>query len=190
MNEIWKQVEGFEDLYQISNLGRLKSLRKNGKKADSVVKPILNPKTKYYTCLLWRNSKRIGRYYHRLVAQHFIPNPLNLPEVNHIDGNKANNTVSNLQWATKQQNRQHAIKLGLWKHTDSHKKAMGDFNRANKIKKVYQYDKEGNYITEYDSVQLAAIAISGSASNISNCCLNKSHSKSVKGFIFKYKKDD
>lgn len=90
-NEIWKDIPGYEGYYQVSNFGRVKSLRR-------VLKAGLR---KGYLYISLRNKKF---NIHRLVAIAFIPNPGNLPEVDHIDGNKLNNNANNLKWATRQQN--------------------------------------------------------------------------------------
>ena len=140
MKEIWLPIIGFEKLYEISNLGNLKSCKKQGH-VEGIKKPIVNPKTKYFQCHLWKNKKLYGRTYHRLVAIHFLPNPLNYPEVNHIDGVKSNNRLENLEWCTKSQNKQHAIKLGLWIHTENHKKATSDYNKRTKSKIVFKISR-------------------------------------------------
>lgn len=185
MNEIWKPIPNYEGLYEISNLGNLKSLKKNGKNKECIKIPIINPRSKYRQFVLYKQCKRFTGYYHRIVANLFIPNPDNLPEVNHIDGDKSNNSVDNLEWCTKAYNRQHALRLGLWKHTDSHKKATSDFNKRTKSKPVLQYDKNGNFIQEFPSTDTAATAIGGGQGNIVMCCNGKY--KTVKGFVFRYK---
>ena len=98
--EIWKKIEGFED-YEVSNLGRVKSIRCTLKHCVG--------KNGYASVNLQENTKTI----HRLVASAFIPNPENKRCVNHIDGNKKNNNVENLQWVTHKENTTHAIKNGL-----------------------------------------------------------------------------
>lgn len=106
--EIWKDIEGFEGLYQVSNMGRVKSFhfKRN---------LILNPGNVngYLEVSLYKPKTNKKRLVHILVAKAFIANPENLPEVNHKDGNKSNNRVENLEWVTSSQNKFHAIKSKL-----------------------------------------------------------------------------
>lgn len=119
-NEIWKPVVNFEGLYEVSNLGRIKALarRKNCNKGYGIIKEhIMKNSTnggEYYKVPL-TNKEHIRKYYlvHRLVAQAFIPNPDNLPQVNHIDGQKLNNNLENLEWCTREYNVRHSYKIGL-----------------------------------------------------------------------------
>lgn len=101
-NEVWKDIPNYEGLYQVSNLGRVKSLSKNikGRNYKEIIKvPSLGGKG-YYRLPLCKNGKNKYFYIHRLVAKAFIPNFNNKPTVDHIDRNKLNNEVSNLRWAT------------------------------------------------------------------------------------------
>ena len=109
MSEIWKPVKGYEGLYEISNHGRIKSLArtvtdKNGLRTRNFKERILTnicANTGYHHVSLHKNCKRIERrQVHRMVAEHFIDNPENLPMVDHIDGDKINNHISNLRWAS------------------------------------------------------------------------------------------
>ncbi len=117
MEEEWKDIVGFEGYYQISNLGRLKSLPKmyQGKYRGEYIMKLFNDKQGYlYTMLnITKTRKRKHVLIHRLVAIAFIINNENKREVNHIDGVKNNNIVSNLEWNTRSENQVHAFKLGL-----------------------------------------------------------------------------
>ena len=115
MKEIWKDIEEYEGLYQISNLGRVKSLPKLYKRKynsyytkEKILKNNLG-KNGYYRVNLSGKSF----YIHRLVAEAFIPNLYDKKTINHIDGVKTNNSISNLEWATYGENNRHAIDTGL-----------------------------------------------------------------------------
>lgn len=112
--EVWKDIKGYEKLYQVSNLGNIKTLDYNHTKKEHLLKPILQ-QDGYYAVNLMKDGKRKRERINRLVAEHYIDNPKNLPSVNHIDGNKLNNKVSNLEWCTYKYNTQHALKTGLIK---------------------------------------------------------------------------
>lgn len=111
-NEIWKDVEGFEN-YQISSYGRVKSLNFN---KESILKPGKDGRGYYVVCLS-KNKIRKTLRVHRLVSKAFLPNPENKPEVNHINGSKSNNKVTNLEWVTSKENIQHAYKNGLMENS-------------------------------------------------------------------------
>ena len=114
-NEIWADIPEFEGVYQISNYGRLKSYKQGKEKVLS-----LSPnKHGYIEKQLYKHSKYTNKKIHRLVAEAFIPNPNNLPEVNHKDGNKQNNTVENLEWCTTKENNWHRYNvLNKWWSSD------------------------------------------------------------------------
>ena len=105
--EEWKDIEGYEGLYQISNEGRVKSLRKN------IIKKDAKHSQEYRLIQLCHNKVNKTFYVHRLVAKAFILNPENLLEVNHIDGDPTNNHVTNLEWSTRSEQLLHAYRLGL-----------------------------------------------------------------------------
>ena len=105
MNEIWKDIKGYEGWYQVSSQGRVRSLDRfincthNGKrKVSGRVLVGSNGGRGYVLVILTKNSKQTYKYVHRLVAEAFIPNPNNLPQINHKDENKTNNCVDNLEW--------------------------------------------------------------------------------------------
>ena len=118
MEETWKDIQGFEGYYQVSNLGRVKSLERyvchSGKamlRKERIRKPFDNQG--YWNLTLHKDKQDYHTTIHQLVAKAFIPNPDNLPVVNHKDGNKKNNCVDNLEWVTASENSRHAIKIGL-----------------------------------------------------------------------------
>ncbi len=99
MDEVWKDIKGFEGLYQVSTQGQVKSRR-------GILKPYINHKGYLKVCLS-KDGVKYKKRVNRLVAEAFIENPLNLPQVNHKDRNKNNNAVSNLEWCTAKENRDH-----------------------------------------------------------------------------------
>ena len=104
--EEWRDVKGYEGLYQVSNKGRVKSLNRIDSRGNKVNEKILRPgkRNNYLFVNLYKNGKRKLYDIHRLVAQAFLPNPDNLPVVNHKDENKLNNNVENLEWCTQAYN--------------------------------------------------------------------------------------
>ena len=116
--ETWKDIKGYEGIYQISNLGRVKRISNihwcNLKYRDNYyLKPLDNGKG-YLRIKLTVNNKSRRVMLHRLIAEVFIENPNNYPFVNHIDGNKKNNNLNNLEWCTQSQNCLHSVKMGTW----------------------------------------------------------------------------
>ena len=144
IKEIWKNIKGYEGLYQVSNFGKVKSLKRtksNGKGLVKIKEKILTQNITnwgYYRVALYKNG--IRKYYrvHRLVAEAFIPNPENKEQVNHIDGNKLNNYVENLEWNTRIENMNHARINGL----------CGQNCNSNYI---LLKDDNDNIISQYDS---------------------------------------
>lgn len=103
--EVWQDIPGYEGLYYVSESGKIKN-------NNFVFDPVIN-KDGYYQCLLRKDGGRKNFVLHRLVALTFIPNPENLPVVNHLDGNKLNCAKNNLEWATVKRNCNHAIETGI-----------------------------------------------------------------------------
>src|SRR5690606_12557938 len=116
--EIWKDIAGYEGYYQISNLGRVKSLSRNTKigsgfraEPERIMKQLLI-NSGYHTVLLKKQGKQSRKLVHRLVAEAFIPNTEGKGDVNHINCDRLDNRVFNLEWVTRSENLLHAVKLG------------------------------------------------------------------------------
>jgi hypothetical protein len=103
MEETWLDIEGYENEYRISNFGNVLSLKSN-----KILKPMISGQYKYLTVVLSKKGKVKRFYIHRLVAKHFLPNPENKYTVNHINGNKFDNNILNLEWATPSEQNNHA----------------------------------------------------------------------------------
>lgn len=185
--EEWKDVPGYLGYYQISNLGRVKSLNRTIVYSPSKFYPngrvrvlkekILTPsvdKKGYEFAQLFINGNYRSKKIHRLVAEVFIPNPNNLEQVNHKDENKKNNKVSNLEWCTLIYN----INYGTGKYRKT----------LNKRIPVVQYDLDGNLIREYESATAATKVLNikqGCSRGILETCRGKH--KYMFGYIWKFK---
>ena len=118
MEEIWKDVKGFEGFYQVSNLGRVRQLdrisvseNRSTQKIKGTIKKAEVGKNGYNMVMFYKDSKYKCAYVHRLVAQAFIPNPDNLPQVNHKDEIRTNNCVDNLEWGDSKYNNNYGTKI-------------------------------------------------------------------------------
>ena len=170
-------IQGFPN-YRINKLGQVFS---NYKYKTNIpcdtwreVKPVLDKGNGYYLVTLSNQGKKSNKYIHRLLATHFIPNPLNKPQVNHIDGNKQNNVLSNLEWATSQENSKHAVDTGLC-----------DARRQKQEVAVLQYDLNGNLVREHVSLHEAGRATNIAWQNISKVV--RGLRPRAGGYIWKYK---
>lgn len=182
--EIWKDILGYEGLYQISSLGRVKSLerlKENHTKIQVVpekIKSLRKIKQGYLLVDLYKNNIQTTFRVHRLVADNFLINYENKETVNHINGDKADNRVSNLEWATPKEQNEHFYKNNL-KSDASIRKSIAAMNKANS-KKVLCI--EDNII--YDSVMDAARKNNISDTLIRKCIYGKN--KTAKGKTWKY----
>lgn len=189
MQEIWKDIKGYEG-YQVSNLGRVKSLNYRRQKGYEKILTPREDNNGYFRVELSNNAVK-GRNYaiHRLVALAFIPNPENKPQVNHINGIKSDNRVENLEWCTKSENTKHAWENDLIKNTlkrKQHGKNLGHKYGGYNKKEVVQYDLNGKIIKKWNSIAEVEKILSIDHRNISACCLGKQ--KTAGGYIWKHLK--
>lgn len=156
IDEIWKDVVGYEGLYQVSNLGNVRSLNFNHKGICKALKPHIN-ESGYARVVLWKNKKPKTLRVHRLVAQAFISNPENKKTVNHENGIKCDNRVENLSWATISENTKHMYDVLGYKQTKETREKMKLNNKCNskKVKingKIFNSLKEASkYHGKYDA---------------------------------------
>ena len=178
--EIWKDIKNYEGLYQISSYGRVKSLeRKDGigrNIKERILKPGINTK-KYFFISLSKNNNQKTYVIHRLVALHFIPNSLNKPQVNHIDSDKSNNYIDNLEWCTHSENIQHAWKNGLCENVRKTASINGKKYCSKKVKCI-----ETGII--YISVNEASRQTGFNRTNIAACC--RGLRKTANKYTWKY----
>lgn len=173
MKEEWKTIRGYSN-YQVSNFGRVKSLsyRRTGKE-----KILSQKQTKcgYMAFWLYDSGVRKMPLVHRLVAESFLPNPEDKPQVNHIDGDKTNNQANNLEWVTQSENEKHAFRTGL------KRKPINKY-------KVAQYNTDGKLIKLWKSAKEVKEALGISKAQIGFCANGKQ--KTSHGFIWKYEKGE
>lgn len=146
--EAWKDIKGFEGIYQISNMGRVKSFKAD---PNGRILSIKNSKGDYLNIVLCHGNKRRSVKVHRLVAEAFIPNPDNKPEVNHKDGNKQNNRADNLEWVTRRENHRHALD-----RNPNMIKGIIRYNRYTRPKTIQQFSLDGNFVAEYPNAAEAS----------------------------------
>ena len=169
MEEIWKDISEFEKFYQVSNLGKVRSKRKNCRSGTPIMRMFKN---NGYMYVLLYDGKGGQKHMavHRLVAKEFIPNPQNFPQVNHKDENKENNCADNLEWCTGKYN----VSYGTRR----------DRMAKSKLKPVFQYSVDGNLINRFDSALQAAKQFGFDRGSIADCCRGKR--KTYRKYIWKY----
>ena len=198
MEEIWKDIEGYKGMYMVSSLGRVKTLIGRYKNVTILKESIKN--NGYCSITLYKNKKPHHYWVHRLVAQAFIPNPNNYPVVNHKDENPKNNCVENLEWCTQEYNINYGngnIKRSLShkgkRFTKTHIENMSKARIGKRVGSknyksipVAQYNKNGEFITVYESARIAEQALhlpNNSGRHILDCARGKL--KTAYGFIWK-----
>lgn len=186
MDEAWRDIEGYEGSYQISNTGNVKSLcrcvtYKSGRRImlrERILKP--SERSGYYYVNLNKDGSAKSVFIHRLVALHFLERPRDKDCVNHKDCNTRHNSSENLEWVTKAENNKHA-----W---DNHRqeKLRGIMKRGLRNKAVLQLDLEGNPIKRFDTIKEAGAETGASRAHISSCCKNKYGRKTCGGYRWQY----
>ena len=175
--EVWKPIPGYEGLYEVSSYGRVKSIATQKTYLDgfrSTPQRIMKPHVingGYLQLMLTHSHIRKAHLVHRLVAESFIENPQKFPQVNHIDGDKLNNRVENLEWCTAKENMAHSVLYGI--RTDT--------------KPVVMLTKSGELVRAFPSIHEAERQTKIWRSNIKEC-LKHSH-KSAGGYIWRYQNE-
>lgn len=174
-NEIWKPVVGYEGLYEVSNLGRIKSLNCYNYKYPRILK--LGKRPDGYLCVgLSKNNTTKTKVVHRLVAEAFIPNPDNLEMVNHKDEDRANNNVENLEWCTRSYNQLYSLKL----HPERNKEFSKNFKGLSpwtkrgvahkNTKKVAIVNDNGDIVRIFDNASVAGKELDIFPCDITSVC--------------------
>lgn len=182
-NEVWRDIDGYAGLYQVSSLGRVRSLPrlKVGRMGSKYYYggKMLTPSMgdKYLVVLLYDRGRRIMRHVHRLVAETFIPNDDHSLVVNHINEIKTDNRVCNLEWVTQKENINHG--------TRNLRAANSSRNRADCSKPVMQFTKTGEFVALYPSISEAARQMNCSVCAILNCIAGRS--QSARRYVWKLK---
>ena len=189
--EIWKDIEGYEGKYQVSNYGRVKSLDrfidKKGQSPAYLHERILSTKIHkgYKTVCLYSNNKQKTFSVHRLIANTFIPNPNNFPHIDHINTIRADNRIENLRWVNRSMNMMNEIthkkRSEYWK--EKTKKGENVWVERKK-RKVVAFDENYNIVYEFNTITEAAKFINRSHANICVAC--KDIHKTCKGLHWQY----
>lgn len=185
MDEVWKDIEGYEGKYQVSNTGQVRSLNYRRSGESKLLKQDTT-NNGYKRVYLSKNGENKRYLIHRLVAMTFIPNPDNLPIVNHKDEDKTNNNVNNLEWCTHEYNMNYGTRnerVGKKKREQMTGKKGKDTPGA---KPIIMHDKEGNFIRRFECIVDANeyFGKDRSCSNITMCLKGKN--KTAYGYIFTY----
>lgn len=186
--EIWIIIPGFEGLYMTSNFGnirRLEGMSSDGKKWPGRILKQTQSKSGYMVVSLSKNGVSKQYRVHRLVALAFIPNPNNLPFVNHKNEDKTDNRVENLEWCDAKYNTNYGTghMRAAASHTGKKHPSVTGGNSPSAVK-VHQYTPDGQYITTFDSISEAAAATKAQHGHISLCCQGKR--RITKGYCWKY----
>lgn len=203
--EIWKDIKEYEGLYQVSNLGNVKSLNYRKTDKEKILKQTIY-KNGYSRVLLSKNGIKKLKYVHRLVAEAFIPMDEYKNEIDHINCNRSDNRIKNLRWSTRKENCNNPITLKSFSNA-SKNRVVSDITKLkislsnkgrkpsqetiekfikSKSKSIIQFTLDGDFIKIWNSATIAEKEI-GSGGNISKCCLGKQ--KTAYGYKWGFEKD-
>ncbi len=194
MEEEWRPVVGYEGLYEVSNLGRVVSLHYRHSNRRVELKPF--NQSGYWRAQLNKNGVKRKFLVHTLVATAFIPNPLHRTEIDHINGDKGDNRVSNLRWCTRSENLMNPATNWRMSRYGVDNKFYGKHHTAEtrraislvQAKAVLQISLSGEVIKEWESTMQIQRELGINNCLISRCCLGKSHRYTTHGYYWKYKK--
>lgn len=178
MEEIWKDIPGYEGHYQASNLGRIRSVSRKWHKRIHVLKTHENKG--YLLVWLYKDSTSKGLYVHRLVALTFLDNKDSLPCVNHKDENRQNNNLENLEWCSYSYNNN---------YKEINKRRSDSLTNGKTSKKVLQYSLDNVLIREWCSITEIERELGYSHGNIVSCCQGRYGFKTAYGYRWEYKKE-
>lgn len=183
ITEVWRSVDGFNGVFEISNLGRLKRVVNSKNMPDNNILKGEITKHGYRQYHMKVNNVSKKEKAHRLVAKAFLENKDNLPHVNHKDGNKLNNRVDNLEWCDPAYNNRHALETGLRKIDMVQVRNMHKTMAEKQKKRVGQYSLDGQLIREYESLKDTEEYFANST-NIG--CVCRGIRKTAYGYLWKY----
>jgi len=180
MEEIWKDIKGYEGYYQISNRGRVKSLARKTKYQNTTrelkekIKSTFISTNGYERVELSKDNSNKKYNIHRLVAEAFITKIEGKEFVNHINGIKTDNGVENLEWCSQSENELHAYRTGLAKNSEKQRNAVSKYAKENRVKPIIQLGIDGSFIKEWKSAVKASEILKIGNKTISNCVTGRS----------------
>ena len=182
MEEIWKDIKGYEGIYQVSNMGRIKSLNRCDSNNHLLYGKLLKPEKTiygYHQITLCKNGKTQKYKIHRLVCTHFLPNPENKPYIDHINCNRTDNRVENLRWVTHKENMNNPLTT----------QKIGNANSRTHKKPIIQFSNNCDYIKLWKSATDIERELGISKVSVGACCKNKPHHLTAGGYKWGYAED-